>query len=214
MNVKGMLHRFWRNNPLASVEKPVNENQGALPGSYPQRPDLGSNVVALPVKPHHAGFFIAGVSEPLLTKGVETEPLPPRIKGLMNAPELELFFQDHHFGLGRHNGANYRSHEALMLGKNALLSRFQNVVGDLIARRLEKFNKLQLELIAIEGISQAMSDQLRLACEQLQRDIAVLEKQDELSHTEQGWVRDALNQYQIGFSKGLREVIDFDLLAQ
>ena len=87
-------------------------------------------------------------------------------------------------------------------------------MSDLVERRRERINKLQLESVAINGVSDTISAQLSLACEQLQKDIVALERQAELSLKEQGWVLDALNQYQIGFSKGLREVVNFEMLSQ
>src|SRR4051812_28195984 len=40
--------------------------------------------------------------------------------GIMSTPELESFFAENHFGLGRHNGAHYRNAEALALGKQGV----------------------------------------------------------------------------------------------
>lgn len=214
MNVKGVLQRLWGNEPVVSVAKPVTEDHGAVQGGNQGSIEPGTNVVALPIKPHHSGFLISGVNEPLRGNGTGASQSPARPKGLMNDPELTMFRRDNHFGLGRHNGANYRSHEALLLGKNALISRFQNIVSDLVERRRERINKLQLESVAINGVSDTISAQLSLACEQLQKDIVALERQAELSLKEQGWVLDALNQYQIGFSKGLREVVNFEMLSQ
>jgi hypothetical protein len=214
MNIKGMLKKFRGNTNAELVETPpkVTENQASSLGVT--HPDPGSNVVKLPVKLQKIDHSSSGSIEYPPMPGLASEPARSRIKGLMNSQELEAFFQDNHFGLGRHNGANYRSQEAFQLGKRTIISRFHNIIEDLISRRQEKMNKLKLEMIAIEGISTTMSMQLQLACEQLQRDIAALEKQIDLSNKEQGWILDALNRFHIGFSKGLREALEFDLLAQ
>ena len=214
MNVKGMLQKVWGNTITKPVETPLKETENLPTPVSITLPDPGSNVVNLPIKPQQLEHYTFKSAESSPVPGLASEPTRSRIKGLMNSPELEAFFQDNHFGLGRHNGANYRSQEAFELGKHSLTSRFHNVLEDLIARRQEKLHKMQLEVIAIEGISKTMSMQLQLACEQLQTDISTLQKQIELSNRQQGWILDALNRYHIGFSKGLREALDFELLAQ
>ena len=57
-----------------------------------------------------------------------------------------------------------------------------------------------------------MAETLRLACEQAQREIAVLKEQHALAEQRKGWVLDALNRYQLGFDRGVREALDFELL--
>lgn len=211
MNVKAMFHRLWSNHALNPTSHPSGDRQVVPQNRDAPPPAPGSNVIVLQPQRQQPS---APDSQPSgnTPRRDEDAPAPKRIAGLMNTPELERFFQENHFGLGRHNGANYRSNEALELGKRSLIARFQNVIGELIARREQKRHKLQLELIGIEGISPTMSAQLRLAGEQLQKEVALLERQVTLAESGQGWVLDALNHYQIGFNKGLREAIEFELL--
>lgn len=131
-------------------------------------------------------------------------------KGLFDALEINTFFDENHFGLGCHNGANYKSLEALDLGRNSLISKYQNILWKLLERKRLKISKMQIELLVIEGVSTSMSQQLSLACEHLEREIEILKHEIELANTGKGRVLQALNQYQIGFHKGLREAIDFD----
>jgi hypothetical protein len=42
----------------------------------------------------------------------------------------------------------------------------------------------------------------------------VLREQIALADSGKGWVLEALNRYQIGFGKGVREAIDFELLGR
>jgi hypothetical protein len=169
-----------------------------------------SNVVDLPgVLPAVANRLSeAGLRGPL-----QNDRAPTRLSGLMNAPELEAFFGENFFGLGRHNGAQYRTYEALSLGQRALISRFQNVLVNLVERRQEKLNRLEREIVMTARVSDVMTAQLRLACDQLRRDIDVLKGQIVLSEDGKGWVLEALNRYQIGFNKGLREAVDFELMS-
>jgi len=143
----------------------------------------------------------------------ETASLPIQVKGLMNTPELIEFFDDKYFGLGRHNGSTFKTQEALELGKKTLISKFQNTLITVSERKQAIVNKLELELISIDGISTPISNKLRLACEQLKREINLLQSQTESAGSQQGWVLDALNRYQIGFLKGLNDAIEFEMLA-
>ena len=98
-------------------------------------------------------------------------------------------------------------------GKQSITSQFQNKLTEVIERKQEKLNKLESEIIAIEGVSSAMSAQLRLACDQLRRDINLLQEQIAAAADGKGWILEPLQRYHIGFTKGLREAIDFELLA-
>lgn len=138
-------------------------------------------------------------------------PLP--VKGLMSAQEITEFFNENYFGLGRHNGSNFRTQDALDLGKRSLISKFQNTLADLSESKQAKINKLQNQLVAIEGISASMTQQLKLACEHAEREIKVLQDQIESASSQKGWVLEALNRYQLGFIKGLNDAIEFEFLA-
>ena len=54
---------------------------------------------------------------------------------------------------------------------------------------------------------------LRLALANQERDMEALRGQHALAGHGQGWVLEALNRYQIGFGKGLREALEFELLG-
>ena len=211
MRMPALLKRLW-DLRQEDTSVPAAETGGAADGPgrpAAEPPASADNVIALP----------AGLDEKWPGAGVQDSPaVSPvtaafRFTGLMNAPELTAFFQENYFGLGRHNGAHYRTQEALELGRQSLIAKMQNALSDLAERRRAKMHRLQSEVIAIEGVSPSMSAQLRLACEQLQGEIALLQGQIESAATGKGWVLEALNRYQIGFAKGLREVIDFELLA-
>ena len=58
-----------------------------------------------------------------------------------------------------------------------------------------------------------MSAQLRLACDHLQRDIRLLHEQVDAAATGKGWILEPLQRYHIGFTKGLREALEFELIA-
>jgi hypothetical protein len=149
---------------------------------------------------------------PLSDEFVKAPPQPQRVQGLMNSPELEAFFRSNQFGFGRHHGSHYRTQEALDRGLLAVVTSFQNIVADLAERRQARVDKLQQSRQEVATLSPTMAETLRLACEQAQREIAVLKEQHALAEQRKGWVLDALNRYQLGFDRGVREALDFELL--
>lgn len=141
------------------------------------------------------------------------KPKQSPVKGLMNATEITEFFSENYFGLGRHNGANFRSLDALELGKKTLISKFQNTLTDLLENKQAQINKLKNYEVEIAGISDSMTQQLKLSCENVERQIKILAEQIESANVQKGWVLEALNRYQLGFMKGLNDAIEFEFLA-
>jgi hypothetical protein len=134
-------------------------------------------------------------------------------QGLMYEVELQAFFNQNYFGLGQHNGAVLKSLEAYQLGRSELIAKFQNSCSGILERKQSRINKLESEVIAIEGLSPPMTARLELACTHLAREISQLETQQSLATEGKGWVLEALNRYQIGFQKGMREAVEFELLS-
>jgi hypothetical protein len=174
----------------------------------PEITQNNSNMVSLPL----TEINIEEKNNPL-DSSLTLKPKLSPIKGLMNAEEITAFFNENYFGLGRHNGSNFRTQEALDLGKRSLISKFQNTLADLLESKQARINKLQNQLVAIEGISASMTQQLKLACEHVEREINVLQDQIESAGNQKGWVLEALNRYQIGYMRGLNEAIEFEFLA-
>jgi len=138
----------------------------------------------------------------------------PRFRGLPNTPELKEFFDQNFFGLGCHNGAHFRTREALDQGKQTIISRFERAARNVIERRREKVDHIRLESLRIEGISATTTAQLGLAAQQLEHDIAILNAQVAEAANGCGWVRVALDLYQTGYLKGMQDAIDFSILAK
>jgi hypothetical protein len=207
------LHRLFSWKSPQSQSNTI-ENSSAIPQEQISKPEIDGRFagnlahLASPVTGYERGQEIGA------DRTFADAAIPPiRFNGLINAPELTAFFAENYFGLGRHNGAHFRTQEALELGRSSLISKFQNTLAGLLGRKQERINRLQRELIAIEGLSPATSSQLRLACEHLEREILELQQQIEKASEGKGWVLESLNRYQIGFLKGLREAIDFELLV-
>jgi len=212
MNMLKMLKQAWYGSRdvggTAEPQKEVPAYHAAAPEAEPSPSPNLTNVIALPINNWNGPTPIPDDTLPF-----QQVPPPIRFKGLLNAPELEAFFQENFFGYGRHTGSKFRTQEILDQGKQSITSQFQNKLTELIERKQEKLNKLQSEIIAIEGVSNSMSAQLRLACDHLQRDIRLLREQVEAAATGKGWILEPLQRYHIGFTKGLREALEFELIA-
>jgi len=199
MNLRKML--FWK-QPAAAADEP-----STTVTNVPK--DTASNVVALP--PCTPLDAPAGL-DAQLTDGLSLPATAPQVRGLLDAPELKAFFAENYLGLGRHSGSNYRTQDALELGKRGVVSKFQNVLAELVERRQARSDRLQDKLLETEGFCDITSGRLRQALANLEREIGALRAQIDSASEGKGWVLEALNRYQIGFGKGLREAIEFELL--
>ena len=199
MNLRRL--NFWNAAPSLRANT-ANENHS----------DAMDNVVQLPLN--------SPLDNPAGLCSTSPEPteahIAPRITtpaGLMAAPQLSDFFANNFFGLGRHNGSHYKTQEAQTQGKASLISKFQNAVAEVIGQKQAKADGLRNMELQTEGVCNTATAQLRLACTRLERDMDTLHNQMALATEGKGWVLAALNEYQIGFGKGLREAIDAEVLG-
>ena len=206
MNLRKIL--FWNTSPATDADDSVTTpDLPTVPAA-----DALSNVIQLSARSpldQPAGLEVAE------KKNLSAEPSanPFQPTGLMDTPELKAFFTENFFGLGRHNGSLFRTQEALEQGKQGMVSRFQNCVAALVEQRQAKIDRLRNMHLQTEGVCATTTAQLELARTRLERDMAVLRDQIDQAENGKGWVLEALNRYQIGFGKGLREAIDFELLG-
>lgn len=198
--------KFWS----ASSDKAVTAGSG--PSQQPLRSE--DNVVHLPVshfqEQEPSAESSLGDLDHFGASKSHKSALPC---GPMASPPLERFFEANHFGLGRHDGAHYKTQEALARGKALLVSKFQNTVASVIDQKQAKVDSLRNVEIQTQGVCSTATAQLNLACTRLERDISALRSQIELAAQGQGWVLSALNEYQIGFGKGVREAVDAEMLG-
>jgi hypothetical protein len=212
MNLKRAM--FWRRaDTNATPSAPAEPAAGAesapdfsVAGALADEPLASAQVIPL-TRPGATGF-----EHPTQDEFGLPPVQPAKVKGLMNAPELETFFKTNQFGFGRHHGSHYRTQEALDRGLLAVVTGFQNIVADLAERRQARMAKLLQKRQEVATLSATMAETLRLACDQVEREIQVLTEQHALAEQRKGWVLDALNRYQLGFDRGVREALDFELL--
>ena len=204
MNLKKLF--FWEMEKI-KLDDEVNRNEIGEFASGSD--DVISNVIRLPNS--------SPVTDPVGLKNYQEDRAPKLVQkqlGLMDELEIKSFFGQNHFGLGRHNGSVYKTQAALDLGKQSIISEFQNVLEELYERKNAKQQKLQLMALQTNGFCEVTSSMLEYAKSNVQRDMNIL--QDQISDAEQGkgWVLQALNIYQIGFGKGVGEAVDFELNGQ
>lgn len=211
MNLRKMI--FWKmpTAQLADGACPGTASAAlATPATQPLQ-DAINNVISLP--PRTPLDAPPGLDAPLTDSPVPPAAASPQARGLLDTPVLKAFFADNHFGLGRHNGANDRTQEALELGRHALVSRFQNTLAELVEQKQAKADRLHDKLLETEGFCDITTGRLRQARTNLEREMTLLRAQVDSASEGKGWVLEALNRYQIGFGKGLREAVEFELLT-
>jgi hypothetical protein len=173
--------------------------------------DAVDNVIQLPG--HTPLNAPSGLNAPLTDDDAPATAQPPRTRGLLDAPELKAFFEENYFGLGRHNGAHYRTQEAQVQGKQSIVAAFQNVLAEQVERKQAKADRLHDKWLETQGLCATTTARLQLARTQIEREMEMLQAQIASAADHKGWVLEALNRYQTGFGKGLREAIAFELLA-
>ena len=179
-------------------------------GQEAEAPSANGNVVFLPAA--NAGLAHKPAVGP--SSFEQAAPEPARRKGLVDAEELQAFWRDNYFGLGRHNGAQHHSSAAMELGCQAVIAKLQNILTGLLDRRQAKHDALQIKVLEVENSSADMVAKLRLACSHLERDMAELRDQQALAGQGRGWVLAALHDYRLGFDRGIRAALDFELLCE
>lgn len=157
---------------------------------------------------------------PLPIPGPQANPAPvqaqsskqPALRGQIGSELVKGFFDQNHFGLGRHNGTNYRTLDAMEFGRDGRIAEFKNAIRGTVEQTQAKIDRLASTQIEAEGVCKATSARIALAISQLERDLKILSEQSELATDGKGWVLEALNRYQAGFVKGMREAVEAELI--
>jgi hypothetical protein len=198
MNLRKILFRDEPTGTLTNVAQPAPF-------------DAVDNVIHL--QQHTPLDAPAGLNAPVADDDTSTTVPAPRSRGLLDAPALKAFFEENYFGLGRHNGAHYRTQEAQVQGKQSIVAAFQNTLAEQVERKQAKADRLHDKWLETQGLCATTTARLQLARTQIEREMEMLQAQIASAADHKGWVLEALNRYQTGFGKGLREAIAFELLA-
>lgn len=195
--------KFWKQ---PEVEIAASDSRGA-------QGEQNSNVIDMPLEtPLDSPAGLSGVlpMSDSMYLNLKTKPIP---RGPMAAKELTEFFSKNFINCGRYAGATQKTQEAREQGLSAVISQFQNVIELVIDEKRSKLDSLLNQSAQTEGVSDIVSTQLHLAQEKLDRDILVLKEQFKLSIERKGWILAALNEFRIGFDRGLRDAVDAELLG-
>ena len=190
-------------NPVATEELvPEGEQLQQPPVETVGQEQPQSNVIVLPTPE-------VQISAP---PDAQPAPKPHSIRGQIGSELVKAFFDQNHFGLGRHNGANYRTLDAMDFGRSGRIAEFKNAIRGTVEQTQAKIDRLTSTQIEAEGVCKSTSARLALAVTQLERDLKVLNEQSDLAAEGKGWVLEALNRYQAGFVKGMREAVEAELI--
>jgi hypothetical protein len=136
----------------------------------------------------------------------------PELRGLLDGPEIKGFLEKNHAASGRYQGSVYGTQESLNLGIAKLVSEFQNTLEELKERRKVKHQRLHMKLLETQGAASGTSEMLEFAKATVSQELNLLESQIASAEAGKGWIEEALNSYKLGFNRGLREAIEFDLI--
>ena len=90
MNMLKMIKQAWYGSrDVDGTAEPRKESQATGPETEPSPPTALNNVIALPIHNWNGPAPIPDDALPF-----QQVPSPIRFKGLLNAPELEAFFQE------------------------------------------------------------------------------------------------------------------------
>lgn len=196
-------------SPGVSVHDSGKENPASDHSLETKQEDSPNNIVNLQTRVRAAPHEYRNYDT---TRERDKMPEGLHFTGLMDDPVIKDFFAQNFWGFGHYDGSHYKSAQSMELGKNTIVARFQNTLCAYLSRKRAHLTKLRATTIETKGICSMTTAQLELACGHVEADIQTLLEQFEFSKTRQGWVYDALNRYEIGFAKGLRDTIPFDRL--
>lgn len=195
-----LLRKLFTNHDAAFDNS--TEEVAAAPAKDREQQMPQTNVIQLPTPEAQAN----------LAPEVQQIPMQPKVNGLIGSELVKAFFDQNHFGLGRHNGANYRTLDAMEFGREGRIAEFRNAIRGTVEQTQAKIDRLTSTQIEAQGVCKATSARLALAISQHERDLKVLKEQSELAADGKGWVLEALNRYQAGFVNGVREAIEAELI--
>jgi hypothetical protein len=150
------------------------------------------------------------IDQPAGLVGIQSKDTP---KGPMSSIPVNQFFSQNFVNQGRYTGSLQKSRESLEQGLEGVIAQFQNTISIVMDEIQAKIDSLRKVEVQSNGVSGTYSGQLKVVCTRLERDLSTLNEQFVLSEQRKGWVLAALNEYRIGFDRGLREAIDAELLG-
>ena len=127
---------------------------------------------------------------------------------------LGEFFDIDFFQSGLNDGYRYHQTEIMNNKLRSFKSEFRSKVAQRIQDIRQHVHDLKIELININGLSEATEERLKLAIGENNETIRQLERELELSVDGEGLIAQALNAYVDGFQRGATTWLEEELLTR
>ncbi len=120
---------------------------------------------------------------------------------------MELLNRNFH-AMGINDGFEYHTKDTLDRGIMKIKAEFQLIIDQEIQGKREKLLQMRLLVVDVRKINEETRERLELNIEELNNSLELLLRQKELSSEDEGWVMNAIHNYQQGFTQGLNDHID------
>jgi len=126
---------------------------------------------------------------------------------------ISAFLCKDYMKMGFHDGYLYPNGELMEANIKKLRSDFRMAVDQVIDEKRSAINELKLHQINTRGISERLEEELSQKAQELGNLIHELDTQKILSVENEGLISGSLNDYRIGFIKGVEQYRQEKLLA-
>lgn len=139
---------------------------------------------------------------------------PPHIEEIEEPKqsEITLFLNRDFHKMGSGDGYEFHSSDTLETGLKKIRAEFQLIIDQSIQEKIDKRLKLTNLIVDVVDISDKTVNKLENTVLELNTTLDLLERQKELSAENEGWVMNAIHNYNQGFIQGLNDYISIENL--
>jgi hypothetical protein len=144
--------------------------------------------------------------EPIVNETIFLDNEEPSITELEgNKSAISVFLDKDYIKLGYHDGYLYPNGELMDGNLKKIRSDFRMAIDRVIDDKRSVINNLKLHQIGTRGISERLDEELTQKLEELYNLINELDTQKILSIENEGLISSCINDYKIGFIKGIEQ---------
>lgn len=136
---------------------------------------------------------------------IDATPPSPRPDSKVKASKLSSFINEDLHCSGFNDGYMLHSNSVLDFKLKSVKADFRIIVDEIIDQKKSEVYSLKNQMIETAGISPNIQAQLENLIKEIQGNIIQLEREKELSVSDEGLVAKPLYSYKIGFMKGLEQ---------
>jgi hypothetical protein len=152
--------------------------------------------------------------EPTVSQALFVDVNEPKLaESEQKQSAVSTFLHKDYAQKGYHDGYLYPIAELMEANIKKLRSDFRMTADQLIDEKRSAINELKLHQINTRGISERLEEELNQKVQELTNLIHELDTQKILSVENEGWIAGILNDYRIGFIKGVEQYRQEKLLA-